>query len=43
VFSAESPLTCVVHGSGAALDHIDQLTRSNRHRRPSIAADWRTA
>jgi rod shape-determining protein MreB len=43
VFSAESPLTCVAYGSGQALDHLDQLTRSNRHRRPSISADWRTA
>jgi rod shape-determining protein MreB len=25
VFTAESPLTCVVTGSGAALDHFDQL------------------
>src|SRR5207302_11061779 len=43
VFSAESPLTCVVYGSGQALDQIDRLTAANRHRRPAITPDWRTA
>ena len=28
VFRATSPLTCVVTGSGQALDHFDQLSRS---------------
>jgi rod shape-determining protein MreB len=43
VFSAESPLTCVAFGSGQALDHFDQLSRSSRHRVPSFTYDWRTA
>ncbi len=30
VFLAASPLTCVVTGSGQALDHFDQLSRSGR-------------
>ncbi len=30
VFLAASPLTCVVTGSGQALDHFDQLSRSDR-------------
>jgi len=30
VFLATSPLTCVVTGSGQALDHFDQLSRSGR-------------
>jgi rod shape-determining protein MreB and related proteins len=30
VFLARSPLTCVVSGSGQALDHFDQLSRSGR-------------
>jgi rod shape-determining protein MreB len=41
VSPAESPLTCVVYGSGQALDNLDQLARSSR-RRPSTIADWRT-
>ncbi|HZU59627.1 MAG TPA: rod shape-determining protein, partial [Solirubrobacteraceae bacterium] len=32
VRSAESPLTCVVYGSGQALDHLDKLARTNRYR-----------
>src|SRR5205807_8053142 len=32
VFSAESPLTCVVYGSGQALDHLDKLARTTRQR-----------
>jgi rod shape-determining protein MreB len=33
VVSAESPLTCVVTGSGEALDHFDQLRPSSGRRR----------
>jgi rod shape-determining protein MreB and related proteins len=33
VFLATSPLTCVVTGSGQALDHFDQLSRSGSARR----------
>jgi rod shape-determining protein MreB len=43
VFSAESPLTCVVYGSGQALDHFDQLTGSARHRRTTIVPNWHSA
>jgi rod shape-determining protein MreB and related proteins len=43
VFKAESPLTCVAYGSGQALDHLDALSRSRRHRSPALTADWRTA
>jgi rod shape-determining protein MreB len=42
VYAAESPLTCVVCGSGLALDHLDKLGRMSRRRRPSLAPDWRT-
>jgi rod shape-determining protein MreB len=42
VFSAESPLTCVVYGSGQALDHLDKLARTTRYRRPALTPDWRT-
>ncbi len=42
VFSAESPLTCVVYGSGQALDHLDKLTRTSRYRGTSLTPDWRT-
>jgi rod shape-determining protein MreB len=41
VFSAESPLTCVVYGSGQALDHLDKLGRTSRQR-SSLTPDWRT-
>ncbi len=43
VFSAESPLTCVVYGSGQALDHLDKLARTTRYRRPATTPGWRTA
>src|SRR5947209_7636630 len=43
VYLAESPLTCVVYGSGQALDQLDQLSRVSRHKRPSLTTDWRTA
>ncbi len=42
VFLAESPLTCVVYGSGQALDHLDKLSRTTRYRGPSLTPDWRT-
>ena len=35
VVSAESPLTCVVTGSGVALDHFDQLRPGGRRRAAS--------
>ncbi len=44
VSSADSPLTCVAFGSGAALDHFDSLTRADRPRRTALATpDWRTS
>ncbi len=44
VVRAESPLTCVAFGSGAALDHFDELTRSARHGRSELVTpDWRTS
>jgi rod shape-determining protein MreB len=43
VMRAESPLTCVAFGSGAALVHFDQLSRSSRHGRTDLVTpDWRT-
>jgi actin-like ATPase involved in cell morphogenesis len=43
VSSAESPLTCVAFGSGAALDHFDSLTRTHRPSRTALVAhDWRS-
>jgi len=42
VFSAASPLTCVAFGSGQALDHFDQLSRSSSYRVPSFTYDRRT-
>ena len=42
VFSAASPLTCVAFGSGLALAHLDQLSRTRRHRVTSLTPDWRT-
>ncbi|HLY50237.1 MAG TPA: rod shape-determining protein [Solirubrobacteraceae bacterium] len=36
VYSAESPLTCVVYGSGQALDHLDKLARTTRYRGPMV-------
>ncbi len=41
VFSAESPLTCVVYGSGQALDHLDKLARTSRYRGPMATPSWR--
>jgi rod shape-determining protein MreB and related proteins len=44
VFRADSPLTCVAFGSGAALDHFDELSRAGRHARTELVTpDWRTA
>jgi rod shape-determining protein MreB and related proteins len=42
VFSAESPLTCVAYGSGQALAHFDELSRSSRQR-TTLSGDWREA
>jgi rod shape-determining protein MreB len=43
-FRAESPLTCVAFGSGAALDNFDRLSPSARNRRPELVTpDWRTS
>jgi rod shape-determining protein MreB len=42
VSRAESPLTCVVLGSGAALDDFDSLTRAPRQPRTALVpSDWR--
>ena len=44
VVRSESPLTCVAFGSGAALDHFDQLTRVGRQvRTEMLTPDWRTS
>ena len=43
VFSADSPLTCVVYGSGQALDHLDKLARTTRYSGPALTPDWRTS
>ncbi len=41
---SESPLTCVAFGSGAALDHFDQLlSGGGRQRTELVTPDWRTA
>jgi rod shape-determining protein MreB len=40
VHPAESPLTCVVYGSGQALDHLDKLARTSRYRGSALAG-WR--
>ena len=37
VYLADSPLTCVVAGSGRALRHFDQLAPAGRYRRPMFA------
>jgi actin-like ATPase involved in cell morphogenesis len=43
VVRAEAPLTCVAFGSGAALDHFDQLTQAARRGRMDLVTpDWRT-
>jgi rod shape-determining protein MreB len=42
VFSAQSPLTCVAYGSGQALAHFDELSRSSS-RRTTLSPDWREA
>jgi rod shape-determining protein MreB len=41
VFRAQSPLTCVAFGSGQALMHFDELSRSSR--RTTLSGDWRAA
>jgi rod shape-determining protein MreB len=41
VHSADSPLTCVVYGSGQALAHLDKLTRTTRQRGTALTPSWR--
>ena len=41
VHPADSPLTCVVFGSGQALAHLDRLTRTTRHRGTALTPSWR--
>jgi rod shape-determining protein MreB len=42
VIRSESPLTCVAFGSGAALDHFDQLvTKGRRVRTELVTPTWR--
>jgi len=41
VHQADSPLTCVVFGSGQALAHLDKLTRTTRQRGTALAPSWR--
>src|SRR5947209_6005740 len=41
VHPADSPLTCVVYGSGQALAHLDRLARTNRHRGTAMTPSWR--
>jgi rod shape-determining protein MreB len=43
VFPAQSPLSCVAYGSGQALAHFDELSRSSRHGRTTLSGDWREA
>jgi rod shape-determining protein MreB len=44
VTRAEAPLTCVAFGSGAALDHFDELTQAARRGRTELVTpDWRTS
>ena len=43
VFSAESPLTCVVYGSGQALDHIGKLSRGGHYRGSGVISEWRVS
>ncbi|MBV9197665.1 MAG: rod shape-determining protein [Solirubrobacterales bacterium] len=43
VYAAESPLTCVVAGSGHALARFDELAVAGRHRRGATTPDWRLA
>jgi rod shape-determining protein MreB len=41
VHSADSPLTCVVYGSGQALAHLDKLARTSRNRGTALTPTWR--
>ena len=41
VHSADSPLTCVVFGSGQALTHLDKLARTSRNRGTALTPSWR--
>ncbi len=44
VVRSESPLTCVAFGSGAALDHFDQLVTVGRGLRTELVTpDWRVS
>jgi rod shape-determining protein MreB len=44
VFRSESPLTCVAFGSGAALDHFDQLVSKGRVPRTDLVTpNWRVS
>jgi rod shape-determining protein MreB len=44
VVRSESPLTCVAFGSGAALDHFDQLVTTGRGPRSELVTpDWRVS
>jgi actin-like ATPase involved in cell morphogenesis len=45
VLRADSPLTCVAFGSGAALAHFDELSRGGgrQARTELLTPDWRTA
>jgi rod shape-determining protein MreB and related proteins len=38
---ADSPLTCVVYGSGQALAHLDKLARTTRNRGTALTPSWR--
>jgi rod shape-determining protein MreB len=42
VHPADSPLTCVVYGSGQALAHLDKLARTSRQRGSALAPGWRS-
>ena len=41
VHAADSPLTCVVFGSGQALTHLDKLARTTRQRGTALTPSWR--
>jgi rod shape-determining protein MreB and related proteins len=40
VHPADSPLTCVVYGSGQALANLDKLARTSRQRSSALAPGW---
>ena len=44
VVRSESPSTCVAFGSGAALDHFDQIVTTGRGPRTDLVTpDWRVS